>query len=273
MDLSDDGRRLVTLPLLGSSARVWDARTGRLISELAEDGAAMSVAISNDGRRVITTSSKRVVHAWDAESGRPVGSLPHHAGWLSPGAAFSPDDSQVALTSVNGVVPLWNMRSDTPGLRLRPRALFSPEVVGVAFSPDGRLVAVADRSAAAVPRVFDATTGDVVAELRGHRDEARSVAFSPDGRWLVTASVDGTAIVWEAQTGELITQLWGNLAGVVDASFSPDGERILTAGRDGTARIYRCEGCGSLEDLLAAVPNHVSRGRRLTSAEQRAYVP
>jgi hypothetical protein len=67
-------------------------------------------------------------------------------------------------------------------------------VRGVAFSPDGRLLATAstDRTA----RLWDPATGDCLRTLTGHAESVDGVAFSPDGRRLATASIDRTAKVW-----------------------------------------------------------------------------
>jgi WD40 repeat protein len=54
---------------------------------------------------------------------------------------------------------------------------------------------------------------------------------------VATASLDGTARVWETSTGEPIATLTHD--DVVDTvSFSPDGQRLATASRDGTARVW-----------------------------------
>ena len=63
---------------------------------------------------------------------------------------------------------------------------------GVAFSPDGRLLATASTDKTA--RLWDPATGDCVRTLTGHAAGVRGVAFSPDGR-LATASLDRTARV------------------------------------------------------------------------------
>jgi WD40 repeat protein len=68
-------------------------------------------------------------------------------------------------------------------------------VVGVAFSPDGRLLATA--SSDAMARVWDPATGDCLRTLTGHTGHVWAVAFSPDGRLLATASRDATARVWD----------------------------------------------------------------------------
>ena len=68
-------------------------------------------------------------------------------------------------------------------------------VFTAAFSPDGRLVAVAtgDR----VVRVWNADTGKEIAVLKGHRGAVHLVSFSSEGRWLATASPeDPTPRLW-----------------------------------------------------------------------------
>jgi tetratricopeptide (TPR) repeat protein len=65
-----------------------------------------------------------------------------------------------------------------------------------------------------------------------------SAAFSPDGRFVVTASQDSTARVWEAATGKAIGEPLRHDKQVLSAAFSPDGQRVLTASEDGTTRAW-----------------------------------
>ena len=66
---------------------------------------------------------------------------------------------------------------------------------GVAFSPDGRLLATgsADKTA----RLWDPATGECLRTLAGHDRGVFGVAFSPDGRLLATGSWDNTARLWD----------------------------------------------------------------------------
>ncbi len=74
----------------------------------------------------------------------------------------------------------------------------------------------------------------------GHSEWINSAVFSPDGKYILTASWDRTAKVWDAKT---ITEVpGGTLKGhksiVISAVYSPDGKYILTASWDETAKIW-----------------------------------
>ncbi|NJR64643.1 MAG: hypothetical protein HC772_03860 [Leptolyngbyaceae cyanobacterium CRU_2_3] len=79
--------------------------------------------------------------------------------------------------------------------------------------------------------------------LRGHQAEVLDAQFSPNGRSLVTASADGTAMLWDAQTGLKQAQLRPNSSGqslpsVLQATFSPDGHYIATRTQDGKVQLW-----------------------------------
>ena len=107
---------------------------------------------------------------------------------------------------------------------------------GVAFSPDGRLLATASSDETA--RVWDPATGGCLRTLTGHTLPVHAVAFSPDGRLLATASDDKTARVWELATGGCLRTLTGHTDAVYGVAFSPDGLLLATASWDETGRVW-----------------------------------
>jgi WD40 repeat protein len=72
-----------------------------------------------------------------------------------------------------------------------------------------------------------------------HAADVTDVRFSPDGRWVLTASADHTARVWNVATGaaRFETPLQHDQS-ILRASFSADGAHIVTASADGTARVW-----------------------------------
>ena len=71
-----------------------------------------------------------------------------------------------------------------------------------------------------------------VAGMIGHDATVTTASFSPDGTRIVTASLDGTARVWDA-SGRPIATMPGHGAWVTAANFSPDGTRIITTSAGG----------------------------------------
>jgi WD40 repeat protein len=79
----------------------------------------------------------------------------------------------------------------------------------------------------------------------GHNFGVNSARFSPDGKFVVTASDDKTAKIWETVSGKLIHNLEGHAKAVYSAQFSPacpddpiGGKYIVTASFDNTAKIW-----------------------------------
>ena len=109
-------------------------------------------------------------------------------------------------------------------------------VRGVAFSPDGTLLATASWDKTA--RLWDPTTGDCLRIRPSHTGPVRGVAFSPDGTLLATASQDKTARLWDPATGKHLRTFIGHDDQVRGVAFSQDGTLLATASYDGTARLW-----------------------------------
>jgi WD40 repeat protein len=142
-------------------------------------------------------------------------------------------------------------------------------VTSASFSPDGTLLVTASRDREA--RIWDLATGTSLV-LQGHFGPVQDARFSPDARWVVTAG-PGRAGLWDARAGTLETLLRGHKGPVTSAGFDPTGRTIVTGGVDGTVRTYRCEICGSLDELVELAERRLAAThRKLTPAERQRYL-
>jgi WD40 repeat protein len=149
--------------------------------------------------------------------------------------AFSPDGKWFVTGGEDGKAHLWDPRKNQPRLSIDHGGY----VHAVAVSPDGGRIATGGGDG--LVRIARTSDGAAAGTLAGHEDRVLDVAFSPgDGRWLLTASRDRTARVWDTTTGREIADspLRGHSWWVWSAAFSADGKQIVTAGQDGKVIVW-----------------------------------
>jgi WD40 repeat protein len=73
--------------------------------------------------------------------------------------------------------------------------------------------------------------------LTGHTDSVEAVAFSRNGSFIVSASQDRTAILWDARTAERLSELTHDDQ-VFTAVFSPDARWVATGDWQGFVRVW-----------------------------------
>lgn len=197
---SADGKWILTASE-DRTARIWDATSlweedasakavpKQILS--GHTGAVLSASFSADSSAIVTTSDDGSAIVWDTASGKQLYALTGHTAAVTA-AAFSPTGDRIVTASHDGTVKIWDARRNTP-----------VESADVAEEDQG--------SEDETPADSDDSTGrKEILTLVGHSREVTSVTFSPgDGRYILTASVDGKAIVW-------LTRAWQGEAATVE---------------------------------------------------------
>jgi WD40 repeat protein len=109
----------------------------------------------------------------------------------------------------------------------------------VAFSPDGRLLAAASEAPEAALRLWDLETKEGRA-LTGHSHHILGLSFHPGGKLAATASLDGTARLWDVAAGmEVRTIDFGLGRRPFCVAFTPEGRHLAVGLANGTVAILR----------------------------------
>jgi WD40 repeat protein len=123
---------------------------------------------------------------------------------------------------------------------IKPILELPSQVLGpIAFSPDGKWLAVTIRPATALfetepvgPHqvfVFETTTWSKVVALETQSSQTQNfsaILFSPDSRRLMTTSLDGFMRVWDRETGQLMWTSPQAIHPILSAVLSPDGSKL-----------------------------------------------
>jgi WD40 repeat protein/DNA-binding SARP family transcriptional activator len=197
----------------------------------AHDGIVNDLAVSRDGRQLVTAGEDGRVRVWGLDGLRPGATVARYPS-RAMAASFSADGAEIAGVSSDGTVGLVPVRGGPQDELLRlPDGDFARSVE---FSPRGeRLLIATDAGAVGLVRLDGARPGYRV--LGRHQQRARA-HFDPRGTRAVSASDDGEARIWTLASGKSVGL--AHPAAVVDAAFSPDGRQVATAGGDGVARIW-----------------------------------
>ncbi len=127
------------------------------------------------------------------------------------------------------------------------------EVLGsglsIAFSPDGKLLAMGDTNGEIhlwqMPEVRLLRTGKEYGSI------VLSAAFSPDGKTFATGGSNGTICCWDVSSWSVRQILQGNTRTVLGVAFSPDGKVLASSIGDGTVRFWDWSNGRCLLTLLA----------------------
>ena len=170
----------------------------------AHAGWLRSVAVSPDGRTLATCGADRVVHLWDAATGKKTAELTGHADDVFC-VAFAPDGATLVSGDLLGVVKLWDVKTgklrqdvDAKKLSIVDRLQTVDGVRLLMFTPDGKQLLVGGTKPKnggnvqgnATLLMFDAATGKETKQLElstGHV-YIHDLQFLPGGDWAVVLS-------------------------------------------------------------------------------------
>jgi len=267
---------------------VWEAATGReVFARRGLKRGIQCVAYSPDGRLVAAGSTNRgkdpdsELWVWEVATGREI------LNRVRPGPdlmslQFSPDGKWLAaghlLVGDGSKVPclcrLWNVATGEEVAAFPARS----SIGGVAFSPDGKRLALAGKD---MVELWDVQARKAVRVLRPRFSPqfARSLAYSPDGQRIAVAYSDNTIQVWgpethqpdviiqgkasayglafspdscrlaaandnrsvtlwDAATGAELSTFRGHTVWALAVAFSPDGQRLVSSAADGTVKVW-----------------------------------
>ena len=262
----------------------------------AGDVAVLSIAISPDGRYLLSGHADGVITEWDLTTGESKSFVSPGASWVysaiySPdgthiasvdknniilwdavskeqtivleghtetaeGLAFSSDGSILASTSWDNTIRLWSIVSGKEIQRID----MSAGINSIAFMPDGKTLASTDGNSTGL-QLWDVATGDALESLSHTDTYYEEIAISSDGtRLAATDAIEDQIYIWDLEAQEIIQTIQSHEGGTLAVNFNKLGDVLASVGEDGTLRFWDVERGSGFSPLSsnALVPNRIA---------------
>ncbi|GLU00176.1 hypothetical protein SLE2022_175610 [Rubroshorea leprosula] len=194
-DFTPDGKTICT----GSddaSLRIWNPKSGESVHVVKghpyHTEGLTCLAISSDSTLALTGSKDGSVHIVNISTGKVVSSLASHTDSVEC-IGFAPSSPWAATGGMDCKLIVWDLQHSMP------RFICEHEEGVTCVSWIGVSKYIATGSVDGKVRLWDSLSGECVETFRGHSDAIQSLSVSASQDYLVSASLDGTARVFEIE--------------------------------------------------------------------------
>lgn len=158
---------------------------------------------------------------------------------------FLPDNEHIIFAGSDNSLVKHNIRSSTNEVIAKTDS----EVLSLAVSPDGSLIAVGTRSGQVL--LYQDEVGAGVQIIHNEQgNDVHTVTFNNNGTRLATGSLRGEVRVLDLNTGNLIATLREHAARVVDVDFCPGGKFLASSSFDGSISIWNMQNLNNRPVIL-----------------------
>jgi WD40 repeat protein len=253
-----------------NTIRFWDGETGKQLRKLSHGGWIRDVALSPDGRLLVSNSLDDTVSLWDFATGKKTYALAGHGRMGGRRAVvFAPDGKSFLAWGDDMYLRRWDVRTGKALSEhaIRPTGIPVPGeddddrgareftfLLGSGrFTPEGKHLIL---QAGADFFVFDTATGRELRKFPCEGGHVIAMTVSPDGKLLLASAwgksvrtklPDGTmqsstpeihpVTLWDLTTGERKKQIFLPERGAGPVAFSPDGKQFAVASSNPGDRI------------------------------------
>ncbi len=209
------------------------------------EGFPTIIRFSRNGQLILTGGGRggksgKVV-LWNVQTGERIATVGNEFDQVLA-ADISADQQFVAL---GGPAKLVKIYATKDGRLVHSIKKHTDWVTAISYSPDGKLVASADRNGGVI--VWEADKGKEYNVLAGHKGAVTGLSFMTGV--VASGSEDATIKLWDVKEGKEIKSWAAHPGGVQSVDFTPDG-RLVSSGRDKTAKVWDQTG----KQLMASEP-------------------
>ncbi|MFC3892965.1 WD40 repeat domain-containing serine/threonine protein kinase [Lentzea rhizosphaerae] len=219
-----------------STTYLWNLADRTQIGTLEDARAIMkTLRFHPDGKTIVGLTHGGGLKVWDVATRKVKIGLTEADGGSE--LAFSKDGSLLAY----GGTKFQEIKLVDPATGKTVRTINDSTAPGMAFSPDGKTLAIPDDDGKNSMQLWDVATGQSKAVFdRTEGDDIITKAlYHPDGKTIATWGHGNAVQLWDVASKSVRAMVIGAGARIEDVAFDPKGERIACAGADKSIRIWK----------------------------------
>ncbi|WP_045834868.1 serine/threonine-protein kinase [Hyphomicrobium sp. 99] len=196
----------------------------------AFDGAIDKLALSGNGRLIVTASEEPTLKIWSYDSHYQQGTIPLEDG---PATTLAVRNNRVVTGHSNGAIAVYDLESRHRLFRFKRN---DATIWSVAFvGSEDRIAAASHDWSVAVWET--ASEGAPSAVLDGHENAVQAIAADTSGQWIASGGADRAIRIWNADTRDTRRIYRNNSDYISSLAFSPDGAMLVAGGLDGSIKL------------------------------------
>ncbi|MGK7941836.1 MAG: AAA-like domain-containing protein [Crocosphaera sp.] len=233
--LNHQGTELATASSDGT-VKLWAVRQTRENGFDTLDNYITNGDFSRLGNLLAIADESGYIHLWNLQKKR-IQKFKAHSGRINA-IRITPDGQRIATTANNGTVKIWDLQGKLEK-EIKDNKV---RIYSLNFSYNGNLLAIANRLGEVWIWDIKKNNYQLKQKFTAHQeDNITHLTFSPDSKKIATASMDGTAKLWDLQ-GNLEQSIPAHQDIINWITFSPDGEYLLTGSDDSSIKIWNQKG-------------------------------
>ncbi len=195
----------------------------------AHDSAVEGLALSGDGRLIVTTSKEPELKIWSYDSHYQQGTIALEDG---PATSLAVRNNRVVTGHSNGAVAIYDLDTRRRLFRFKRN---DATIWAVAFVGSEDRVAAASHDWSVA--LWETASESAPAAILGHENAVQAVAVDPSGQSIASGGADRAVRVWSAET-HATRAIYRNNSDFISAlAFSPAGTMLATGSLDGTVKL------------------------------------
>lgn len=207
----------------------------------------LALAVSSDGRLLLSGSQYGAIKLWDATTGQFIRDFKGHTYDISA-VAFSPDGVYAVSASADHMLKVWDVSKGKSLKTFKDR----DHIKDVIFTANGKFELSSEQHKGSYSdarfywetdkenniKVFTSADRKLTQIFGTLADEVHSMALSADGEYILTGNGSNTLTLWDIKKSRPVRVFKGHSGKVMAAAFSPDSRFCLSGSRDSTVRLW-----------------------------------